>query len=340
MLSGHPGVAPDFANRGGNNYAGRVWVFDGDIRSGAERVFSFKTLLASRSPHWRLDLWSIRKSQSLCRAHGDAGPDSLGFRTHLPRSRSAKSLCRAGSDADGQHYFSVRIERRHAGLCGTSRLIVGNCHLAEEGPPERNGGIGYFADSRSGTAGLAGRQRTLQTPCQHTRRYANRNLRRNEIRYRSRRVEDVRSQAGFRLGTGSFPDVYPQFRSFHTNFFINEAHNDYLQLLVEMGALGFVTMVWFMWTVFRKGTKKLANWTENTNGAVALAAILGITGILVHSFVDFNLQVPANAALFYVLCAIAAMEPRFGMSRRRVKRRREILTDAFIEAETGTTDSG
>ena len=141
-------------------------------------------------------------------------------------------------------------------------------------------------------------------------------------------------------GLGVFPDVYPQFRSFHTNFFINEAHNDYLQLLVEMGALGFVTMVWFMWTVFRKGTKKLANWTENTNGAVALAAILGITGILVHSFVDFNLQVPANAALFYVLCAIAAMEPRFGMSRRRVKRRREILTDAFIEAETGTTDSG
>ena len=34
----------------------------------------------------------------------------------------------------------------------------------------------------------------------------------------------------------------PQFRSFHTNFFINEAHNDYLQLLVEMGGLGFATM--------------------------------------------------------------------------------------------------
>ena len=40
-------------------------------------------------------------------------------------------------------------------------------------------------------------------------------------------------------GLGVFPDVYPQFRSFHTNFFINEAHNDYLQLLVEMGGLGF-----------------------------------------------------------------------------------------------------
>jgi hypothetical protein len=33
---------------------------------------------------------------------------------------------------------------------------------------------------------------------------------------------------------------------------------------------------------------------------------LGVTGILVHSFVDFNLQIPANAALFYVVAAIAA----------------------------------
>ena len=53
------------------------------------------------------------------------------------------------------------------------------------------------------------------------------------------------------------------------------------------------------------------------NGAVALAALVGCTGILVHSFFDFNLQVPANAALFYVLCAIAAAESRFGSHRRR-----------------------
>jgi hypothetical protein len=26
----------------------------------------------------------------------------------------------------------------------------------------------------------------------------------------------------------------------------------------------------------------------------------------VHSFYDFNLQIPANAALFYVLCGLAA----------------------------------
>jgi O-antigen ligase len=122
-------------------------------------------------------------------------------------------------------------------------------------------------------------------------------------------------------GLGVFPDVYPQFRSFHTNFFVNEAHDDYLQLLVEMGGLGFATMLWFVIVMYRGALKKLGNWPEDINGAVALAAMLGATGILVHSFVDFNLQIPANAALFYVMCVVAMMETRFGQSRRKVSRR-------------------
>jgi O-antigen ligase len=119
-------------------------------------------------------------------------------------------------------------------------------------------------------------------------------------------------------GLGTFGEVYPQFRSFYTNFFVDEAHNDYLQLLVETGALGFGAMFWFLITTYHDAIKKLRNWTVDTNGAVGLAAMLGITGILVHSFVDFNLQIPANAALFYVLCGIAAMEPRFGLTRRTI----------------------
>jgi hypothetical protein len=40
-----------------------------------------------------------------------------------------------------------------------------------------------------------------------------------------------------------------------------------------------------------------------------MACALGVIGILVHSLVDFNLQIPANAALFYVLTTIAAAPP-------------------------------
>jgi len=118
-------------------------------------------------------------------------------------------------------------------------------------------------------------------------------------------------------GLGTFPTVYPQFRTFYTNFFVNEAHNDYLQLLSEMGLLGFGTMVWFVVVLYRHALRKIGNWPSDLSGAVTLASTLGVTGILVHSLLDFNLQIPANAALFYVLCTLAAAPPLLQRSRRR-----------------------
>ena len=128
-------------------------------------------------------------------------------------------------------------------------------------------------------------------------------------------------------GLGAFPIVYPEFRSFYTTFFVNQAHNDYLQLLVETGLAGFSIAVWFLVLVFRRAAGKLENWTESATGALTVAAMLGCVGILVHSFLDFNLQIPANAALFYVLCAIAASPPLQESQRRRVLRRHRLTME-------------
>jgi len=126
-------------------------------------------------------------------------------------------------------------------------------------------------------------------------------------------------------GLGVFPDVYPQFSSFSSNIPVGMAHNDYLQVLVEMGVLGFAAVLWFLLTLYRSGLGKLNHWPPDINSAVTLAAMLGVTGILVHSLVDFNLQIPANAALFYVLCAIAGGAPFHESDRRRARRHNLIL---------------
>jgi len=110
-------------------------------------------------------------------------------------------------------------------------------------------------------------------------------------------------------GLGVFGVIYPSYSSLSTNLQVGMAHNDYLQLLVEMGAVGFAIALWFLAVLFRSTLRKLNHLQSGTNAAVTLAALLGVSGILVHSFVDFNLQVPANAAMFYVLCVIAAMKP-------------------------------
>jgi O-antigen ligase len=126
-------------------------------------------------------------------------------------------------------------------------------------------------------------------------------------------------------GLGAFPIVYPEFRSFYTLFFVNHAHNDYLQLLVETGIAGFSIAVWFLVLVFRRSAAKLKNWTETASGALTVAALLGCVGILVHSLLDFNLQIPANAALFFVLCGLAASAPIQESQRRRVLRRHHLI---------------
>jgi O-antigen ligase len=128
-------------------------------------------------------------------------------------------------------------------------------------------------------------------------------------------------------GLGTFPIVYPEFRSFYTTFFVNQAHNDYLQLLVETGLAGFSIAIWFLVLVFRRSAAKLKNWTDTAAGALTVACLLGIVGIMVHSFLDFNLQIPANAALFYVLCAIAASQPLQESTRRRVVRRHNLIVE-------------
>lgn len=116
-------------------------------------------------------------------------------------------------------------------------------------------------------------------------------------------------------GLGTFPTVYPSYRSFYTNLFVNEAHNDYAQLLVETGLPGFGLMLWFLVGLYRYGLPTSRRWEFRWDGALSLAALLGCTGILLHSFVDFNLQIPANAAFFYALCGLAAARPWAELSK-------------------------
>jgi hypothetical protein len=53
----------------------------------------------------------------------------------------------------------------------------------------------------------------------------------------------------------------------------------------------------------------LRHWNQSWRGALQLSAIVGCTGLLVHSALDFNLQVPGNAACFYVFCGLVTSLP-------------------------------
>lgn len=105
-------------------------------------------------------------------------------------------------------------------------------------------------------------------------------------------------------GLGTFAIAYPQFRTFYSNDLVNAAHNDYVQFLAEMGAIGLAAILWFLFAVYRHGIRTIADPESDSAPYIRLAALIGITGIVLHSFTDFNLQTPANIAVFFVLCAI------------------------------------
>ena len=69
-------------------------------------------------------------------------------------------------------------------------------------------------------------------------------------------------------------------------------------------------MVWFLVEVYRAGLRNVEGWNRDWSRALGLAALVGCTGLLVHSFFDFNLQIPANACTFYFLCAVATRTTR------------------------------
>jgi len=115
-------------------------------------------------------------------------------------------------------------------------------------------------------------------------------------------------------GFGSFATAFPRYRVFYDGFFINHAHDDYLELLLEMGLAGFSVAVWFIVVLYREGLRNLRPARFSPAALISIASLAGCTGLLAHSFIDFNLHIPANAALFYALCVIATAPP---VSRNR-----------------------
>lgn len=107
-------------------------------------------------------------------------------------------------------------------------------------------------------------------------------------------------------GLGTFEAVYPQYQSFMSDKSWPYAHNDYAQLLAETGIIGGLSAAFALWFFVYEGF-----WTSRrvplltTHAWIQLGAFLGCCGILAHSFVDFNLHIPANAAWFSACVGLA-----------------------------------
>ncbi len=108
------------------------------------------------------------------------------------------------------------------------------------------------------------------------------------------------------IGLGSFNTVFPQYRTFPTDLGWAHAHNDYAEALAETGAAGGALIVFSLALFFTLAFRNLAAGRRDAGGWMQLGAAVGCCGLLVHSLVDFNLHIPANAAWFALCVGLAA----------------------------------
>jgi O-antigen ligase len=111
-------------------------------------------------------------------------------------------------------------------------------------------------------------------------------------------------------GMGSFATVYPHYETVPSDLVTEHAHNDYVEALTETGLLGAVLilagLLLFIPNIFRNLSAQL----KYEPGWIQMGAGVACCGLLVHSFVDFNLQIPANAAWFAFCAGLAVLSGR------------------------------
>jgi O-antigen ligase len=105
-------------------------------------------------------------------------------------------------------------------------------------------------------------------------------------------------------GLGTFSDVYRTIEQPNPDAreFANHAHNDYVEIVLEMGLAGALVVIAFLaWW----GRRAWTAWTSDNQGAsVARAGSVMVMVVLLHSLVDYPLRTSAIAALFAMACAL------------------------------------
>jgi O-antigen ligase len=109
------------------------------------------------------------------------------------------------------------------------------------------------------------------------------------------------------IGAGSFESNFQRYAGPDIRLDFDHAHNDYLQFIAERGVIGTLPLLLFVVLALWHGVRALWHQQSAFRSGVGTGAAMGILAILIHSFTDFNLQIPANALTFTVLCAIAVL---------------------------------
>jgi len=121
-------------------------------------------------------------------------------------------------------------------------------------------------------------------------------------------IEGIKAFFPFGSGPGTFSEVYRAFQPIEQLSFVNNAHNDYLEFMFEMGAAGVFIIAGFL-LLYIFGCFKLMGKVWSRMHFIKVAASIGIFLFMLHLLSEFLLHEPMNTMVFALLIGIFLRKP-------------------------------
>jgi O-antigen ligase len=146
-------------------------------------------------------------------------------------------------------------------------------------------------------------------------------------------------------GPAHFDREFRAFRTENIQMQPERAHNDILNTLTDWGIVGAVLVatafvllgigVGKTWAAVRVTQRDIGEKKRSNKFAFVLGGSIGLVAILLHSFVDFNMHIPANAILAVTLMALLSSHVRFATDKYWITARPWLKLIASLVLLTG-----
>ena len=115
----------------------------------------------------------------------------------------------------------------------------------------------------------------------------------------------IKDQPILGSGGGGYYTAFPRYRGQDITMTYDYAHNDYFQFLAEYGILGCAPLFIFLIAAITKTVQAMRRRKTLFYQAMAFAPLMAILAVLIHATVEFNMQMPANAATLLIIASLA-----------------------------------
>jgi len=122
---------------------------------------------------------------------------------------------------------------------------------------------------------------------------------------------------GLGLGPESFAAVYQDYANDMAIEGVPHSHMVYMELIIEMGVLGFVSFMWFMLRLWKDSAVSLLSAKSKLVQLVLIACLSGLIGIALAFSVEYVWYYPRTFFAYFILAGIAAAGIRMERSEKQ-----------------------